>query len=214
MGLLDIINGMENGPRGQTQPSGAPASGGMSPVTMALLGLLAYKAVKHFSGAEPGTMAGQPTSMSPGNPGAGANLGGLAGGLGGVLGNLFGTGTGAGGIGARLNEMVPGGLGGLLAGAGAGGMLSGGLGRLVQDLQNSGQGKAVQSWIGNGANAPVAPGDLEHAIGNDDLDALAKHTGINRDELLATLSRNLPQLVDALTPNGRLPTNQEAGQMI
>ena len=37
MGLLDILNGMQNGPRGQTKP--APAgSGGMSPIAMALLG--------------------------------------------------------------------------------------------------------------------------------------------------------------------------------
>ena len=44
MGLLDILNGMQNGPRGQS--SAAPAgSGGMSPVTMALMGLLAYKAI-------------------------------------------------------------------------------------------------------------------------------------------------------------------------
>ena len=48
MGLLDILNGMQNGPRGQTTP--APAgSGGMSPIAMALLGLVAYKAIKHLS---------------------------------------------------------------------------------------------------------------------------------------------------------------------
>ena len=48
MGLLDILNGMQNGPRGQSTP--APAgSGGMSPIAMALLGLLAYKAIKHLS---------------------------------------------------------------------------------------------------------------------------------------------------------------------
>jgi len=51
MGLLDVINGMQNGPRGQR--SGAPASsGGMSPITMAILGLLAYKAVKHMTAGQ------------------------------------------------------------------------------------------------------------------------------------------------------------------
>ena len=44
MGLMDILNGMQNGPRGQQQPSGSapPQSGGMSPIMMALLGLLAF----------------------------------------------------------------------------------------------------------------------------------------------------------------------------
>ena len=45
MGLLDILNGMQNGPRGQRQPSSVDSSsgkgGGMSPIMMALLGLLA-----------------------------------------------------------------------------------------------------------------------------------------------------------------------------
>jgi len=66
MGLLDIFNGMQNGPRGNRGLGG----GGMSPITMALLGLLAYKAVKGFGGnpAQPGT--------APSGPGGGA-FGGL-----------------------------------------------------------------------------------------------------------------------------------------
>lgn len=50
MGLIDVLNGMQNGPRGQSEPSSGGGSGGMSPITMAILGLLAYKAVKGFAG--------------------------------------------------------------------------------------------------------------------------------------------------------------------
>ena len=46
MGLIDILNGMQNGPRGSSQPSSSGKGSGMSPIMMALLGLLAYKAVK------------------------------------------------------------------------------------------------------------------------------------------------------------------------
>ena len=47
MGLLDILNGMQNGPRGQRQPAPpGSSSSGMSPWMMALLGMLAYKAIK------------------------------------------------------------------------------------------------------------------------------------------------------------------------
>ena len=52
MGLLDVLNGMQHGPRGSAQPS-APSSGGMSPMTMAIMALLAWKAVKHFSQPAP-----------------------------------------------------------------------------------------------------------------------------------------------------------------
>ena len=54
MGLLDVLNGMQNGPRGQRTPSAG--GGGMSPITMAVLGLIAYKAIKSFSGAQPGAV--------------------------------------------------------------------------------------------------------------------------------------------------------------
>jgi uncharacterized protein YidB (DUF937 family) len=201
MGLMDIINGMQQGPHGQAQP-GAASRGGMSPMTMALLGLLAYKAVQHF-----GNQPGQQPSPSVNPP---------AGGLGGLLGSLLGGGAGGGdgaGASGNLGQLIQGGLGGLLGGSGAGGVLTGGLGKLLQDFQNSGQGGAMQSWIGNGPNQPVAPENLERAIGNDALDAIAKHTGMSREDLLSHLSQNLPELVDRLTPNGRLPTQEEASRI-
>lgn len=81
MGLLDIFTGMQNGPRGGRSLGG----GGMSPITMALLGLLAYKAVKGFSNNAP-RPAG-PDGMAPTGGGLGDLLkgGGLPGGLGGLL---------------------------------------------------------------------------------------------------------------------------------
>ena len=51
MGLLDVLNGMQNGPRGQQGAN--TSSGGMSPIMMAVLGLVAYKALKSFTG-QPG----------------------------------------------------------------------------------------------------------------------------------------------------------------
>ena len=63
MGLIDILNGMQNGPRGPSQPSSSSGKGGgMSPIMMALLGLVAYKAVK--------SMGGQPVARA----GAGSPL--------------------------------------------------------------------------------------------------------------------------------------------
>ena len=84
MGLLDILNGMQNGPRGQSTP--APAgSGGMSPIAMALLGLLAYKAIKHLSPGQTNVGTSRP-DVTPAAPGpTGGGLSSLPGGLGGLL---------------------------------------------------------------------------------------------------------------------------------
>lgn len=198
MGLGDVISGMLAGPRGQ--PQGAqPSRGGMSPITMALLGLLAYKAFKGRGQSDPGAAA------------ADAQGTGGSGGLGGLLGGLFGGGSGrtqGGGLGD-----LAGGLGGLFSGASAGSTLSSGLSNLVNDLQNAGHGQAAQSWVGTGPNRAIAPDELANALGDDTVQALGKQTGMSRSDLLGALSRHLPDVVDRLTPEGRLPTQSEAQQL-
>ncbi|MFX5926194.1 YidB family protein, partial [Acinetobacter baumannii] len=64
-------------------------------------------------------------------------------------------------------------------------------------------------WVGKGQNKPIAPGDLASALGADQIDSLATQSGLSRDELLSGLSQYLPQVIDHLTPDGRLPTEQE-----
>jgi uncharacterized protein YidB (DUF937 family) len=193
MGLLDVLNGMQNGPRGPSDPSPqSSSSGGMSPMTMAVLGLLAWKAIRHFTANQPGDAPQPAPAPSPsGNAATGGGVGG-------------------GGLGGALSS----GLGGLLAGGAAGSILSGGLGDLLKQLQQNGQGEAANSWVGNGQNKQVSPGDLANALGADQIHHLTSQTGMSRDELLNGLSQYLPQVVDHLTPNGRLPTEDEVSQRL
>jgi uncharacterized protein YidB (DUF937 family) len=100
-----------------------------------------------------------------------------------------------------------------LGGGAAGGMLSSGLGNLLKDFQNSGNGDIAKSWIGTGQNAAITPDALEKAIGGDMLSKLMEQSGLSRSELLEGLSEHLPNLVDKLTPNGRLPTEAEAARL-
>ena len=220
MGLLDILNGMQNGPRGQRLPSSSSSSGGgMSPIMMALLGLVAYKALKGgglgniLGGGQPSAGAGPqpPLERADVNPGAGGGLGDL---LGGLFGGRPGAAPSAGSRPGAGLDFLPGGLGGLLGGAAAGSVLSGGLGKLIQDLQASGQARTAQSWVSRGPNQDIAPGDLANALGADTLDALSQQTGLGREDLLAGLSETLPDFVDQLTPDGRLPTDREASQLV
>jgi uncharacterized protein YidB (DUF937 family) len=182
MGLLDVLNGMQNGPRGEQ----TPGSGGMSKITMALLGLLAYKAYKHMGSSQApqaGVPAGYPSARN-GGP-SDAEPGGLAG----VLRTIFGGGP------------VP------------GNVLSRGVDHTVRDLEQSGHGEIARSWVGRGANRPITPAKLEAALGKDAIRDLMQQTGMERNELLAALSEHLPRVIDHLTPEGRIPTAQEAGRM-
>jgi uncharacterized protein YidB (DUF937 family) len=207
MGLLDILNGMQNGPRGQRQPGASGSGGGMSPLMIGILGLLAYKA---FKGS--GTQSPKP---QPHQTASGTASDASSGGLGDILGRVLGGTPAAGGRGGGgLADMLPGGLGGLLGGAAAGTLVSRGLGGLLNDFQQSGHGREAESWVGTGPNHEIAPNDLANALGSDTLDALSRQTGMGREELLSGLSQHLPDLVDQLTPKGRVPTHEEASQML
>jgi uncharacterized protein YidB (DUF937 family) len=210
MGLLDVLNGMQNGPRGQTNPN---ATGGMSPITMAILALLAYKGIKHLgAGQQQPAPGGNPQRLPGNNP---INTGAPGGGLGDILGGLLGGNSGGGGLGGGgLGDLLKGGLGGLLAGGAAGSVLSGGLGGLLKQFQDNGQGQVANSWVGTGPNQDISESDLAKSIGSDDIDALAQHTGLPRQELLAGLRRELPGAIDELTPDGRVPSGQELSQRV
>jgi len=92
----------------------------------------------------------------------------------------------------------------------AGNVLSG-LTDLIGKLSANGQSGAVNSWVGNGANQPIAPGQLGAALGQTTLQDLAAKSGLSQEELLQQLSLVLPNLVNHLTPNGTLPTQQQLG---
>ena len=72
----------------------------------------------------------------------------------------------------------------------------------------------ADSWVKTGPNQQLAPQQLEQAIGPDVLNTLAQQTGLSREELLSRLTRELPDAVDKFTPNGRLPTEDEAGRLV
>jgi uncharacterized protein YidB (DUF937 family) len=194
MGLLDILNGMQNGPRGPGNPN-AEDKGGMSPITMAILALLAYKAAKHIGGGQSQTAPAPAPAPAP-SP------------------NTVNAGLPGGGMGGGLGDLLKGGLGGLLGGAAAGSVISGGLGDLLKQFQQQGQGEVADSWVGKGENKSIAPGDLGQALGIDQINALTSQTGLSRDELLSGLSQYLPGVIDHLTPEGRLPTDNELSDRI
>jgi uncharacterized protein YidB (DUF937 family) len=193
MGLIDVLNGMQNGPHGPRGSSTGSGGGGMSPLTMAILGLLAYKAVKSFTNQPSAAPASPGPSSKPPTPSVNPTGGVLGGALGGVLKN---------------------GLGGLLAGGAAGSVLSGGLNDLLKQFEQAGQGDKAQSWVSNGPNKPVSSNDLADALGADQINSLMAHTGLSREDLLAGLSQHLPDAINHLTPNGRLPSEDEMAKSI
>jgi len=92
-----------------------------------------------------------------------------------------------------------------LGGGSSGSTISGGLGELVDRFSNAGQSETVKSWVGKGPNQSISDTQLEQTLGPDLISRLTEQTGLGREELLRRLSQTLPEAVDHLTPDGRLP---------
>ena len=153
---------------------------GMSPIALAVLGALAYRTIKGKGRLADILGAGQGASSSAGASGSPGSTGPVgAGGLGGVLGGL-----GGGGLGAGLRD-------------------------LLDRFRQTGHEDKVQSWVSTGPNRPIAPQQLEDVLGPERIEWLMQQTGLPKDQLLTGLSSQLPEAVDKLTPDGKVPTEEE-----
>jgi uncharacterized protein YidB (DUF937 family) len=204
----------------------------MSPLMMALLALLATKAMQGrggglgdilgnvFGGRQDGPQ-GRPQNAPQQHGGSLGDepFGGGAPPRGGDLGidtsSLYPPGTVPGSDGGQPGgaphgaSQGGGGLGGALGGGVLGGLVGTGLGGLIEAFQRSGHGDVVNSWVGRGQNQPIPPGELGNVLGDDTLNVLEQQTGMPRDQLLSELSDTLPEVVDQLTPAGRPPTDED-----
>ncbi len=217
--LIESTRRMPERPSGGTQggPADAGRGGSLGDILGDILG----------GGRAPG---GSPRGGPGGGPGGGGLndiLGDILGGgrppsggspRGGALGDILGTILGGGRLaqGSRvagpqgdpfldLLQGAGGNLGGLLAGGAAGGVL----GDILKQFDQAGRGDAARSWMTSGQNIPVSASDIEKTFGPDIINQLADQFGLDRNELLQGLSQTLPDVVDQLTPDGRLPTEDE-----
>jgi uncharacterized protein YidB (DUF937 family) len=81
----------------------------------------------------------------------------------------------------------------------------GGVSGIVNELQSKGLGDTVKSWVATGPNQPVSGAALHDAFGDQTIAELAARHGMTTAELSEKLAQVLPQAVDAMTPDGRVP---------
>lgn len=167
MSLLDSVLGGSPG----MGLFGGGSRGGISPITLALLGTLAYR-----------TFKGK-----------------------GRLADMLGTSDNRGSVPTRATSASD-----LLSPA----AISDGLTNLLNRFRQNGHAEKAESWVTTGANKAIAPTELEAGLGEERIGWLMSQTGLSKQELLAGLSETLPDAVDKLTPEGRVPTLQEAQRLM
>lgn len=82
---------------------------------------------------------------------------------------------------------------------------SGGLNGLISQFTSKGLGDVVGSWVSTGKNLPISPDQLQGVLGNDAVKNIASKLGMDTKSVTSQLSNLLPQVVDKLTPSGKVP---------
>jgi len=122
----------------------------------------------------------------------------------GLFDSILGAASGEGGASSQENPLM-GIVGGLLA-------QSGGLQGLASKFSQSGQGDAFQSWVGMGENQPVSSGQVQNALGSEQINAIASRVGVDPAMASTFLAEYLPKIVDKLTPAGKIDPSADHQQ--
>jgi uncharacterized protein YidB (DUF937 family) len=82
----------------------------------------------------------------------------------------------------------------------------GGLGGLVEAFEKAGLGQVAQSWVSTGANLPISADQIQAVLGSGPVAQFAEKLGVDPKLAAGQLAELLPQVVDHLTPNGKVPS--------
>ncbi len=88
----------------------------------------------------------------------------------------------------------------------------GGLQGLIQTFKEKGLGDAMSSWISTGENQPVSGDQIQHALGGNFIQQIAEQLGSSKSEVSGGLANLLPDIIDKLTPTGKLPEGDQISQ--
>lgn len=91
---------------------------------------------------------------------------------------------------------------------------TGGLAGLVQNFRSQGLDDLVSSWIGTGQNLPLNAQQLENVLGLTNVQQVAQKLGMSGQDAATGLAGLLPEVIDKLTPDGKLPDNNSLNQLL
>ena len=82
---------------------------------------------------------------------------------------------------------------------------TGGLTGIVETFKNKGFGGVVASWISTGQNQPISSDQIQRALGEERIEWIAEKIGASKEDVASGLTKLLPEVVDKLTPDGKIP---------
>ncbi len=89
---------------------------------------------------------------------------------------------------------------------------TGGLSGLAQIFKDKGLGDTMSSWISTGKNLPVSADQIKQALGADQIQQISENVGVSQEEASKGLAGLLPEIIDRLTPDGKVPESNMLAQ--
>lgn len=83
----------------------------------------------------------------------------------------------------------------------------GGIEGVLAKLKEGGLADIAATWVGNGKNAPVSSSQITDALGADTIAEIAGKFGISPNILSGQLAEHLPNVIDKMTPDGKVNGN-------
>lgn len=90
----------------------------------------------------------------------------------------------------------------------------GGLTGMLDKFRGAGLGQKADSWVGTGRNEELSPDEVEQALGADEIERIARETGMSPDEVRARLAEGLPEAINQVTPDGQVPDESSLGGLL
>ncbi len=112
----------------------------------------------------------------------------------------FSASQGSGNAGSALDlDSLTSALSGLTAGSGGLDISS-----LISTMQSGDLGSILQSWLGDGDNAPISGQQVSEILGEDKVSDFASQLGLSTEEAVGGLQDALPKMLDQASSGGSL----------
>lgn len=89
---------------------------------------------------------------------------------------------------------------------------NGGMNAVLEKFRQKGMARQTQSWVDTGENQPLDEQSVEQVVGRDELAQMAQRLGVPEEQVAQALAEIMPEMVDKLSPEGRVP--QQADEVL
>jgi uncharacterized protein YidB (DUF937 family) len=83
----------------------------------------------------------------------------------------------------------------------------GGLEGVLEKFNQAGLGNLAASWVSKGENMPISPNQITEVLGGTTIADMAAKFGLTPEMLSAQIAEHLPNVVDKMTPDGKVEAN-------